>query len=158
MLKVLIYDTSLQNLKKFLSISSLYDSKNFLSKRFQDINVRNFFFFNFQSCADIFEYISSYNWAICLSMHSNYRQLNPPQLSFLKFSDRPSSSDASNFNKLEKLANIFDFYSSQDDMLNFDFDFCQKIQLFRFIEMNELCLNFQSLIKLNGIKGFLALN
>ena len=65
-----------------------------------------FFFFNFQSCSDVFEYISSSNWPIFLNKHSNWRQLNPLQLFILKFSNRPSILDASNFNKLDFLAKI----------------------------------------------------
>ena len=64
------------------------------------------FFFKFSEFFNVFEYILTSNWPICLNKHANWRQSNSLHLNILKFSDRPRSSDASDFNKLEKLANI----------------------------------------------------
>ena len=74
---------------------------NFFMEAFSRYQRSNFFS-NFQSCSDIFEYISSSNWLICLNKHSNWRGLISLQLFILEFSDLPSSSDASNFNNMEK--------------------------------------------------------
>ena len=79
-----------------------HTQKMFLWKRFLDINVWNFFF-NFQNCSDVFEYISSSNWSTCLNKHSNWRQLNPLKHYIVNFLDQPSSSDASDFIMLKKL-------------------------------------------------------
>ena len=68
--------------------------KNFFMEAFSRYQCSKLFF-NFQSCSDVFEYISSSNWPIRLNKYLNWRQLNPLQLFILKFSDQPSSSDIS---------------------------------------------------------------
>ena len=77
--------------------------KDFFYGRFSRYQCSKFFF-NFQSCSDVFKYISSSNWSIYLNEHSNWRQLNSLQLSILNFLDRLSTElDASDFEKLEFL-------------------------------------------------------
>ena len=84
------------------------------------------FLFSIFSCFDVFGYILSSNWPICLNKHSNWRQLNPLQLFTVKFSDRPSSSDASNFNKLE----IFAISILPRTICEFSTSICAKISNF----------------------------